>query len=583
MESDSGRLLIWREQRTRYHQSNTVERHRTVTGLRYRDEILDPYVHPYAAAIGNDFILMDDNARPHRARIVEEYLEDHGLERMEWPARSPDLNPIEHLWDYLGREVAALNPPPRSLHELKQGLLCVWSSLPIPVSDNLINSMGNRCRQCIQSGNTAITKVQSNILMKMEGTLDSLQKLNTCGSMNIQTNHHVSSFQQSLVDLILCTDEISHPKDNAETRVTLKLLKHWKKLFEDHQVLCWTFSNDDERTIYNPVMNIWISGSHTQSFQKVFVHKSHTFSIEDECRKEIKSKEHFSILVSFRTFKFNYDYLKIHAVLSWYVGSETEFENELFLVLEEKTLIQQQMLFLTDLIISDVFDPKFKDISTLEDLACLKIWQQRVVFTFTSFRTNLQNIETFFPNISNFTLAPHLEKAYLKVFKDDYSFLFGVHIVFKTLNHSTVEAEAFVKNEDQLLLLEKHFYLHLPTDVLILPNGLTAVEITQLKQQAVCFMKDEIDLLLSMMNIYNVQGNFEKFNFQPETVVMSKENFLSAFRQNSSSKLETDESHLVCNQDCMVDGVSAPNQELHFGFALLSQSHPITERQILEA
>ncbi|GFS51280.1 transposable element Tc3 transposase [Trichonephila clavipes] len=176
MESDSGRLLIWREQRTRYHQSNTVERHSyrgggilvwagislgghtdlhvfhggTVTGLRYRDEILDPYVRPYAAAIGNDFILMDDNARPHRARIVEEYLEVHGLERMEWPARSPDLNLTEHLWDYLGREVAALNPPQRSLHELKQGLLCVWSSLPIPVSDNLINSMGNRCRHCIQ-------------------------------------------------------------------------------------------------------------------------------------------------------------------------------------------------------------------------------------------------------------------------------------------------------------------------------------------------------------------------------------------------------------------------------------------------
>ncbi|GFW17408.1 transposable element Tcb2 transposase [Trichonephila clavipes] len=68
----------------------------TVTGLRYRDEILDPYVRPYAAAIGNDFILMNDNARPHRAGIFEEYLEDHGLERMEWPARSPDLNPIEH-------------------------------------------------------------------------------------------------------------------------------------------------------------------------------------------------------------------------------------------------------------------------------------------------------------------------------------------------------------------------------------------------------------------------------------------------------------------------------------------------------
>ncbi|GFV09128.1 transposable element Tc3 transposase [Trichonephila clavipes] len=145
-----GGILVWAGISLGGHTDLHVFHGGTVTGLRYRDDILDPYVHPYAAAIGNDFILMNDNARPHRARIVEEYLEDHGLERMEWPARSPDLNPIEHLWDYLGREVAALNPPPRSLHELKQGLLCVWSSLPIPVSDNLINSMGNRCRQCIQ-------------------------------------------------------------------------------------------------------------------------------------------------------------------------------------------------------------------------------------------------------------------------------------------------------------------------------------------------------------------------------------------------------------------------------------------------
>ncbi|GFT19982.1 transposable element Tc3 transposase [Trichonephila clavipes] len=145
-----GGILVWAGISLGGHTDLHVFHGGTVTGLRYRDEILDPYVRPYAAAIGNDFILMVDNARPHRAGIVEEYLEDHGLERNEWPARSPDLNPIEHLWDYLGREVAALNPLSRSLHELKQGLLCVWSSLPIPVSDNLINSMGNRCRQCIQ-------------------------------------------------------------------------------------------------------------------------------------------------------------------------------------------------------------------------------------------------------------------------------------------------------------------------------------------------------------------------------------------------------------------------------------------------
>ena len=39
---------------------------------------------------------MDDNARPHRAGVVNDYLEDEGIERLDWPSRSPDLNPIEH-------------------------------------------------------------------------------------------------------------------------------------------------------------------------------------------------------------------------------------------------------------------------------------------------------------------------------------------------------------------------------------------------------------------------------------------------------------------------------------------------------
>ncbi|GFX49046.1 DDE_3 domain-containing protein [Trichonephila clavipes] len=46
----------------------------TLTGVRYRGEILDPDVHPYAGAIGNYFILMDDNARPHRVEVVADYL-----------------------------------------------------------------------------------------------------------------------------------------------------------------------------------------------------------------------------------------------------------------------------------------------------------------------------------------------------------------------------------------------------------------------------------------------------------------------------------------------------------------------------
>ncbi|KFM69431.1 hypothetical protein X975_20349, partial [Stegodyphus mimosarum] len=62
--------------------------------------------------------LQDDNARPHRARIVDDYLQQETIMRMEWPARFLDLNPIEHVWDALGRCLAALNPPLRPLPRL---------------------------------------------------------------------------------------------------------------------------------------------------------------------------------------------------------------------------------------------------------------------------------------------------------------------------------------------------------------------------------------------------------------------------------------------------------------------------------
>ena len=71
------------------------------------NEILDVYVRPYTLAIGPDFILMDDNARQHMARVTKEYLQAATIERMDLPARSPDLNPIEHAWDMLQTAISA--------------------------------------------------------------------------------------------------------------------------------------------------------------------------------------------------------------------------------------------------------------------------------------------------------------------------------------------------------------------------------------------------------------------------------------------------------------------------------------------
>ena len=96
---------------------------------RYIDEILRPVVVPYVQNMGQGALFQDDNARPHRARIVDAYLQEQ-ITRVDWPACSPDLNPIEHAWNQLGRAVQTRLNVDSTRADLRRLLLEEWDRLP---------------------------------------------------------------------------------------------------------------------------------------------------------------------------------------------------------------------------------------------------------------------------------------------------------------------------------------------------------------------------------------------------------------------------------------------------------------------
>ena len=82
----------------------------TLTRQRYIGDILESIVHPHFRAYqATRPIFQDDNARPHKARIVTDSLAKEGIENLQWPSRSPDMNPIEHIWDRMGHNVCKRN------------------------------------------------------------------------------------------------------------------------------------------------------------------------------------------------------------------------------------------------------------------------------------------------------------------------------------------------------------------------------------------------------------------------------------------------------------------------------------------
>jgi hypothetical protein len=71
----------------------------TLNAVKYRDDILDPIVLPFLQQRNSDDVFRHDNAKCHMARVCQDFLNQNHIRVLPWPALSPDLSPIEHLWD----------------------------------------------------------------------------------------------------------------------------------------------------------------------------------------------------------------------------------------------------------------------------------------------------------------------------------------------------------------------------------------------------------------------------------------------------------------------------------------------------
>ena len=99
--------------------------------------------------------LQQDNNPKHTSRVAKDFIVENGINVMDWPLNSPDLNPIENLWLVIKNKVEKRMP--KNLDELKQFLVEEWEAIPEQIVNNLIKSMKTRCQMVLEKNGDRIS------------------------------------------------------------------------------------------------------------------------------------------------------------------------------------------------------------------------------------------------------------------------------------------------------------------------------------------------------------------------------------------------------------------------------------------
>lgn len=121
--------------------------------LNMLERVYLPYLNFFET---DQLIFMQDNASVHTSNIAMDWFEKKGIEMIDWPSKSPDLNPIENVWAEIARKVYKNAKQYFDLTELKEAIKTAWDEIDQTYLDNLIKSMPKRCFLVAKNGGKTI-------------------------------------------------------------------------------------------------------------------------------------------------------------------------------------------------------------------------------------------------------------------------------------------------------------------------------------------------------------------------------------------------------------------------------------------
>ena len=128
----------------------------SITAATYVDMLENDFFNAMDYDLPADMIWMHDNAPAHRAAHTKEYFERKGMEVLQWPARSPDLNPIENVWGILSQRVYAHGKTFNNTTYLWEAVSAEWRQIKQETIKNLYNSMPKRMVDALQANGKRI-------------------------------------------------------------------------------------------------------------------------------------------------------------------------------------------------------------------------------------------------------------------------------------------------------------------------------------------------------------------------------------------------------------------------------------------